>query len=527
MKKKHTLAARWSSEDSARQLILDRARMCAALTLPEVLPREGQSKESRLPDNFQSLGATGVTTLVGKLMMVLYPPDMRWIEMAPAARLLHDKSIPDEQKQLWLGELFIDAILVQKSIEEASGTAYSRSGGDFRSNKQGSLTQLVVTGDSLEFMDDDLNIRWFRRDMYTTERDSAGWVVSHMTNEKIDPLTQTDDVLNECNLDKSDLTDQSFADRVKPLITRVEWQPFSRTWVIQQELNEVVFNEFEREFSPYFCTAARLVCGENYGRGPVEAKLGDLWSYDYFNQCMLDWAGICSKMIPAIDYGSPLQEEELAQRSGRPIRARVLDGQIVDVGFLKVDKAQDFGVVYQVMEAKRMDLARAMLIESEITPQQDRVTATQIMRLARELDGQVGGTLASISGQQQRAMVDFAMHTLRKKKVLRDYDSKLVDVTVATGLATLSRENKLNRLTQAYSIVAQLGPDVLAVIDRATLARSIFRQAGVDEPGIVKTDEQMKREAEQAIAQQTQLALGEEGAKVLGDVARNRLIPQQ
>lgn len=37
----------------------------------------------------------------------------------------------------------------------------------------------------------------------------------------------------------------------------------------------------------------------------------------------------------------------------------------------------------------------------------------------------------------------------------------------------------------------------------------------------------MKREAEQAIAQQTQLALGEEGAKVLGDVARNRLIPQQ
>lgn len=527
MKKKHTLAAQWSSEDSARQLILDRARMCAALTLPEVLPREGQQKESRLPDNFQSLGATGVTTLVGKMMMVLYPPDMPWVEITPVARLLHDKSIDDAKKQQWLGELFIDAALVQKSIEEATGTAYSRSGGDFRSNKQGSLTQLVVTGDTLEHMDDDLNIRWFRRDMYTTERDSSGWVVSHMTCEKIDPLTQTDDVLAECNFDKSDLAEQSFADRVKHLYTRIEWQPFSRTWVIRQELNDVVFNEFERDISPYFCTAARLVCGENYGRGPVEAKLGDLWSYDYFNQCMLDWAGICSKMVPAIDYGSPLKEEDLAQKSGRPIRANVRDGQITDVGFLKVDKAQDFGVVYQVMESKRVDLARAMLIESEVTPNKDRVTATQIMRLAQELDGQVGGTLASISGQQQRAMVDFAIHTLRKKKVLRDWDSELVDVTVATGLTTLARENKLNRLTQAYSIVAQLGPDVLAVIDRQTLARSIFRQSGVDEPGIVKSVDQMQREAQQAIDQQTQLALGEEGAKVLGDVARNRLIPQQ
>lgn len=530
-KSRGEIAAMWSSEDAARTLILDRARLCAELTMPEVLPREQQQKQQRLPDNFQSIGATGVTTLVGKLMTVLFPPDIPWVELRPAPHILHSPSVPDERKQRMQTELFTDSLLIQKSIENADSAGYGRSGGDFRSNKLGSLTQLVVTGDTLEMMNPDLTMRWFRRDAYTTCRDSSGSVIAHTIRELVDVLSLSEEDFAETGLSMTDFRDKPPMERMRELFTRVEWQPQSKKWLSRQEINDRIVNEIDYDISPYFCTAARLVQGEDYGRGPVEARLGDLYSYDYLNRTMIDWAGMCSKMVPCIDNGTETQEEDLARPSGQPIRTEVRDGVVTRLAFLKIDKAQDFRVVYDTMEAKRRDLARAMLIESELAPNKDRVTATQIMRLAQELDGAVGGVLASISGQQQRPMADYAMSVLRKNKTLRTYAKDAdgldtVDINVVTGLATLTREAKANRLVQFFSVISQIGPDMLQAINRPVIVAAMARLFAIDEPGVVKTEQQMQAEVQQAIAAQTQQAIGQEAATVLGDVARNQLIPQ-
>ena len=95
-----------------------------------------------------------------------------------------------------------------------------------------------------------------------------------------------------------------------------------------------------------------------------------------------------------------------------------------------------------------------------------------------------------------------------------------------TQTQELTREAKANRIVQFFSIVSQLGPDMLQVLDRPKIAQVLARLFSIDEPGVVKSDAQMKAEVEQAIAAQTQQAIGQEAASVLGDVARNQLIPQ-
>ena len=68
---KHTLKKWWSASDSDRQEILDRARLCAALTKPWVLPPLGQDKNGAMPEPFSSLAARGITNLEGRLLLAM------------------------------------------------------------------------------------------------------------------------------------------------------------------------------------------------------------------------------------------------------------------------------------------------------------------------------------------------------------------------------------------------------------------------------------------------------------------------
>ena len=64
---------RYQQLEMDRRPFLDRARLCAALTIPAILPREGHTKHSILPTPYQSLGARGVRTLASKLLLSMFP----------------------------------------------------------------------------------------------------------------------------------------------------------------------------------------------------------------------------------------------------------------------------------------------------------------------------------------------------------------------------------------------------------------------------------------------------------------------
>ena len=67
-----TAKSMYDEMTTVRQPYLDRARECAALTIPTLMPPEGSRGQS-LPTPWQSAGAMGVNTLSNKMILALMP----------------------------------------------------------------------------------------------------------------------------------------------------------------------------------------------------------------------------------------------------------------------------------------------------------------------------------------------------------------------------------------------------------------------------------------------------------------------
>src|ERR1700722_4440405 len=67
--------------ESLRFNVLERMRDCSALTLPSLIPPQGDTDQQTLPEPYQSVGARGVNNLSSKLLLALLPPGMSCFRM--------------------------------------------------------------------------------------------------------------------------------------------------------------------------------------------------------------------------------------------------------------------------------------------------------------------------------------------------------------------------------------------------------------------------------------------------------------
>ncbi len=519
-------------DDADRTESLERARFCSALTKPWVLPPDGWKEDQKLPDTFSSLAAKGITGLEGRLLLALFPPGgTPWFRFKPAGRFRFDPEvspvlIQELQERLHMQELMILAHLEKSDTNVGSN---SRRAG-FRSRQRTAISQLLITGDVLTQLTDDFQIRVFRRDNYITRRDSSGDVLYHIIRESMDPLALPEEKLVEMNLSQEDLLQQNPADRIEELYTRVEWQPLSKRWLIQQEIMGHIVNTSEERVTPFFSTPYELPPAANYGRGLIEQNLGDVRSINELTERLLDHAAIASKMMFALDYNSQVRPVDLAMPTGSVIQARVQSGQVTDIGMLKADKMQDFSVVNAVRDSIRRDLSATMLMESEQLPTYERATRLHVERVVSELEGALGGVYAPIADSMQIPLVERMREVLTKRRILPNLPDDTVEIEAVTGIQALSAEASQAKIMQLMQTLAQLGPETMSRIDKGVLLDYLVRQSGIFEPGLVKSEEQVQQEMQQqqeAMMQQqaAQQAMSTAGNVVESQAANGELTP--
>lgn len=521
-----TIAACWERDDARRHTILDRARQCAALTRPWILPEIGQTPDSKMPETFTSLPGRGIANLEGRLLMALYPPGTPFFRLMPAAHIRYSKDVDPQQLNAFANALSVYELLMMAKLESSDmGSAANRRRSGFRSKKRAALTQILVTGDVLEQLTDDFRIRVFRRDQYVTKRDSSQEVEYHVVREKIDPRTLSAEVLAAADIDMTTKGEDYEPEDVM-LYTRCRWEPFSRVWLTEQEINGNVVAVSEDPVPSFFATPFELAPGEDYGRGFVEANLGDVRTLNELHERLVDFAGMCSKFVPVIDYNSQIRASDLAKPSGEVIEGRVVGGQVQDVAFLSVNKGSDFQVVYQTAADKRRDLAVAMLMEADSAPKAERVTAYQIQRIATELEGALGGIYAPIADAQQVPLVERLMYLMQQQRLVPSMPRTSFEIEAQTGIAALSREADKAKLLQLLGTMAQFGPEASSRINVGVLFDTLLRQSGIYEPGLVKTDEQLAAEAQASIQASLEAEAQKKLINVSGNVMQNELAPQ-
>jgi hypothetical protein len=325
------------------------------------------------------------------------------------------------------------------------------------------------------------------------------------------------------DLDIPTLSTKPVDKRLTQIHTRVQWHPISNRWIIEQELNGHVINMSEETVTPFFCVPYDLAPAANYGEGLIAGNLGDVRSMNELTERILDFAAIASKSLFALDYNSQVRPRDLAEPTGSVIQARVQGGNVTDIGILKADKLQDFNVANAVRESIRKDLAVTMLMESESQPRGERVTATQIQRIASELDGALGGLYGPISDAIQVPLIERIVDMMRRAGELPALPDDAVEIEAITGIAALSSESDQQKLLVLMQSLAQLGGDTISRFDQGTLLDLMMRQSGIYEPGLVKSEEQIQQEQQQAAQaaqqQQMQSQMVQSGGKIAEQAA--------
>jgi len=491
-------------------MFMERVRDCAAFTVASILPpAEVRSTRDRLPESYQSLGYMGVKNIQGRLLLSLFPVGMPWFTFAPPPALLRDPGMTNDVITEIQSALYTRELIIQSQLDRTN----------YRKQMRLNLEQMIVTGNCLFQVLDSYEIKSYRFDQYVCKRYSDGDLRYIIIHEMIDPLTLSDE--ERAAADLTLRTDDGSDDEVA-IYTKAEVDREAGTWQIEQEVNETVIRTSTETVSPFVVGRYDELLGEHYGRGLCEMILGDLRSYEGLSKGILDIGIAASRLIGVVDnqQGTTRMRDITDIPNGQFIAGSVRSGVAQDVAFLQANKTSDYSVARNHAADVAARLNKAFINEGETQPTGERVTATQIMRLAQHTDSTLGDVFAAVS-EIQAPFVRRVVHQMERDLLLGAVDSQLIDTKIVTGLEALRRGQDLNKLIGALQVIQQV-PELAQRIDPETLLHRLITLTGIDPVGLIKSGEQMDAQRQQQIAQNVQEAAGRKAIDVVGNIAEQR-----
>jgi hypothetical protein len=260
------------------------------------------------------------------------------------------------------------------------------------------------------------------------------------------------------------------------------------------------------------------VANEDYGRGLVEEYLGDLISLEALTRSIVEASLAASRILFLVNPNGLTAARTLQDAPNGAIR----EGNPEDVGVLQVEKYNDFRVALETMNGIKERLGQAFLLNTSVQRGGERVTATEIRAMIAELESSLGGVFATLSEELSQPLVTLVMNQMLRKKRVRRLPKGVVRPIIVTGLDALGRGQDLQKLDIFLAGIRDaLGPQVVA--QYLDVQGYLVRRAsslGLDLNGLVKSQEQMQAEAQQAQQQAMTEKLGpsviQGGAKLIG-----------
>jgi hypothetical protein len=484
-----TASGKYSKAESYRRTFLDRARECAELTIPSLLPKDGHSSASRLPTPWQGIGARGVNNLASKLLLALLPPN------APFFRLSIDDFTLEKLTQQEGMRAKVEEGLnrIERSVMNEIESNAIRVGG-FEA-----LKQLLVTGNVLVYLPNEGGVRVFRLDRYVVKRDPMGNVLEIITKESVSRSTLPEDIqtaLFEQDLESKAEGEKAGSDQDNlDMYTHIYRD--GKKWQVYQEIKGKKIPGTEGSYpldkSPWIPVRFTKIDGEDYGRGYVEEYLGDLKSLEGLSQAIVEGSAAAAKVLFMVNPNGVTDMAQLAQSDN----GAFVEGVQNDVSTLQLQKFNDFRVALETVNTINERLSFAFLLNSAVQRSGERVTAEEIRYMANELEAALGGIYSILSQEFQLPLVKRIMFQMERAKKLPTLPEGTVEPVIVTGMEALGRGNDLARLDQ-FIMVAQQIPDAASRINWSDYMTRRGTALGIDMKGLVKSDEEVAQEQQQA-----------------------------
>ena len=477
----------WTQLELRRQPFLDRARDASAVTLPYLIPSEGFSDGSDLIDTFSSIGARGVNNLASKLLLALFPIDAPFFQFDPEPNAFGDLE-EEEKSQLTIALRQREADIT-KDIE-VRGT---------RVALYEVLRHLVVGGNCVLHLPDEGSPKVYSLPQFVVERDGSGSLETLMIGQEMRPEDVPADVPT------LPATGTKAPENVK-IITLIKRLP-SGKFRISQEVNGTEIASGSREVTedrlPYKVLRLNRISGEDYGRGFVEEHLGDLQTIEGLTQAAVEVTAAMAQVRYLVDPAGTTNPEDLNNAPN----GSFVPGKAQDITVLQTQKAMDLRVVQEMLSGLGRQLQQSFLLTSGVQRDGERVTATEISSLVRELEGALGGIYSSLTTELQLPLVLFTSVRMVEDEKIPGLAEDVLRPRIVTGVEALGRSQELNRLQTAAGLLNSIfGPQsAQSILKLSSSAVKIFAAAGLDSSDYVKGSEEIQQD--QQVAQQNQLAL--------------------
>lgn len=505
MESKDSVAGRYQRLSQLRQPFLRRARQCAELTLPALLPPEGFGNHSNLYTPYQSIGARGVNNLSAKMLLTLLPPNQ------PFFRYQVDDITLEELTQRQGARAEVEKALSR--YERSLVTEIETSA--LRPIVHEALRHTIIAGNALLFAFPD-GIRTYSLANYVVTRDGVGRVLEVIIKESIAPASLPESVRSQINKPDSDMT------KNVDLYTVAE--KIDGQWLIHQEIKDVVLAEttsiIPGDKQPFIAMRWARIDGEDYGRGYVEEYLGDLKSLEGLSQAIVEGSAAAAKVLFFVKPTSTTKKQDVAKADN----GAVLAGNAEDVTVLQMQKFNDFRVAKDTIEEISRRLGYAFLMNTSVQRDGERVTAEEIRYIAGEIEDALGGVYSLMAQEFQLPLVQMMQHRMEGKGKLPKLPPQ-IRPSIVTGIEALGRGHDLNKLDVFLGgLLKTMGAE--AVAQYINVGDYITRRGaaiGIDMNGLVRSDEEIAAAAQQAQMQQMIQTLGPNAVNAVGGLAKEQV----
>lgn len=517
----NTAKARYEALQRHREPYLIRARDCAKLTIPYLMPPLGFTETAQLPTPYQSLGARGVRTLSAKLLLSLFPPNTPFFKYD-----LDDFAV----QQLSQGQPdgFRGAIEQALNARERA-TMLEIDTSLFRVIANVSLQHLIVTGNFLIYIPPKGRARGFRLDQYVVKRDAEGNLLEHIVKECVSPTVLPEAVRTIAQEENKKAGGGD--DKSCDLYTHVKRT--DSNWEVYQEVCGVRVPGSEGSYpldkSPWVVLRLSTQPGEDYGRSYCEELLGDLDSLEGLSETLVEGSAAAARLVFFVKPNGVTSLKVVAKARTGDVRP----GDANDVTTMKAEKQADLGVAREQAQDLSQRLAYAFLMNVAVQRDAERVTAEEIRYMAQELDDALGGVHTLLSAEYQLPVVNVYTSRMEKNRRVPPLPNGLVRPSITTGIEAIGRGIDLRNLRAFTADVIQvLTPQIaFEYINPTEYIKRSAASYGIDTGGLIKTDEQIAQAEQMQRLQELTQNLGPNAITALGgmgkEVVKSQLQPQQ
>ena len=497
---------RYNKLTTGRSQFLDTAVECSDLTLPYLITDDLSSHPNHksLKTPWQAVGAKCTVTLAAKLMLALLPPQTTFFKLQVRDDKLGEEIPPEIRSELDLSFSKMERMVMEYIAASSDRVVIHQA-----------LKHLIVGGNALIFMGKD-GLKNFPLNRYVVNRDGNGNVLEIVTKELIDRQILGKELPEiQPNRPNDEGMSSSNGDDVE-VYTYVKLDSKSGRWVWHQECDDMILpgsrSTAPKSASPWLVLRFNTVDGEDYGRGRVEEFVGDFRSLEGLSQALVEGAAAASKVIFLVSPSSTTKPQTIAQAgNGAIVQGRPEDVQVVQVG-----KTADFATAANMAQQIERRLSDAFLLMN--VRQAERVTAEEVRLTQMELEQQLGGIFSLLTVEFLIPYLNRTLLVLQRSNEIPKLPKDLVRPSIVAGVNALGRGQDRESLTQFIGTIAQtLGPEALMkFINPSEAIKRLAAAQGIDVLNLVKTEQQLQEEAQQAQQAQVQQSLVDQAGQLAG-----------